>query len=139
MTNDPDRDSELVDALRRSEGNPPFEAVDWDRLHGTISARAKLPLARLRRGLVWWDYTARWARAAIPLAAVAAITVLATLPRGFDSDMATGGSLADASLLEREGLALAVTGDVLEREVFDVVVGPTDREWLLEAVMEGGE
>lgn len=137
MTNEPERDSNLADALRRAEGEPPFAAVDWSRLQRRISERASLPLARLKRGVVWWDYTARWARAAIPLAVAAALVVLATLPGDVDSSRAARGSAA--GLLEREGLALAWTGDVPEREVFDAVVGPTDREWLLETLMEGGE
>ncbi len=139
MTDDPRRDSELADFLRRLDGDPPFDAIDWEQLRGRISARAKLPLARLRRGVAWWNYTARWARAAIPLAAAAVLAVVVTFPNAFRSDMQTQQSRAAASILEREGLALAVTGDVPEREVFDAVVGPTDKDWLLEAVMEGGE
>jgi len=139
MRKEPSRDPQLAEALNRLEGGPPIDAVDWDRLQGAISAQARLPLVRLRRAISWWDYTARWAGAAVPLAAAAILVIVATLPSVLNSDAPMQGNSPGASLLEREGLAQAVAGDIPERDVFEAVVGPTDGEWLRDGAMEGGE
>src|SRR4051812_16882473 len=63
-----DRDPQLAAALRDAYGEPP--EADWNALRGRISARAELPLARMRHA-----QPRRWRplRALVPLAAAAGI------------------------------------------------------------------
>jgi hypothetical protein len=42
------RDPRLAAALRRAEGEPPYDQVDWEAMRGSVNARAELALARLR-------------------------------------------------------------------------------------------
>ena len=71
LTNDPARDLELAGELNALGGEPPVEAVDWERLRGSIRDRAALPLARRRsagRGTL-----SRWVRPALPVVAAASV------------------------------------------------------------------
>jgi hypothetical protein len=139
MTNEPIRDPKLVAALRRHEGDPPLDAVDWERMLRTVTARAELPLARLRRTATWWGCTAGWARAAIPLAAAAGIALVALVAQDAGYDGPMRGVATEAHLGERVGLTMVLAGDAREREVVDAILGPTGRTWLLDAVMRGAE
>lgn len=69
MSNDEiTRDPELAALLRTAAPEPPVDDVDWERLRGAVSARAELPLARLRR-----DTPPRRTRRWLPLGAAAGI------------------------------------------------------------------
>jgi hypothetical protein len=73
MTNfdrDPAPDPQLKQLLG-SLGEPPMSEVDWDRLRGSIRARAELPLARRRRA----HRVRPWLRAALPTAAAAGLAL----------------------------------------------------------------
>jgi len=67
--NDAGRDPALTAALRDAYGDPP--EADWDALRGAVTARAELPLARMRR-----PRRSPWQtrfRALVPLAAAAGV------------------------------------------------------------------
>ena len=80
-------------------GPVPEQAVNWDAFHTHLSARAELPLARLRRPRPvvaavltrvhefprraptprhspWWQHTARWSAVVVPGAVAASIALL---------------------------------------------------------------
>ena len=66
---DPERDGELVGALRGAYG--PVPEIDFDRLRAGVMAQAELPLARMRRerrGALGGRF-----RSLVPLAAAAGI------------------------------------------------------------------
>jgi hypothetical protein len=74
ITRDPPRDRELAARLLAVEGEG-REIRDAARLRAAILARAELPLARLRLQPFWWEYAARWARPAVPVALAASLAL----------------------------------------------------------------
>ena len=71
---DPPRDERLAALLRRSVGDVPTGAVDWDALASRITR--SLPA---RPSLTWWSYTDRWSRRIIPIALAASLVGAVTL------------------------------------------------------------
>ena len=71
---DPRRDEQLAALLRRSVGDVPVGAVDWEVLAARITSA--LPS---RTSLAWWSYTDRWSRRIIPLAIAASLVGIVTL------------------------------------------------------------
>ena len=120
---EPARDTELGAALR---GRDAIDA-DTDALRQAIVANARQRLARLEDGDRWWDWTARWARAAIPIACAAAIVGVATtamlaLPAGEAQQALRAPVVAFVSVASPE-----VTGVQLT----DSLVGPATHDWVL--------
>ena len=71
---EPPRDAQLAALLRRSVGDVPVGAVDWDALASRIANA--LPA---RANLEWWSYTERWSRRIIPIAIAASLVGIVTL------------------------------------------------------------
>jgi hypothetical protein len=128
MRNEPSRDPELERALRRLEREPAWSDLDAEQMRRAILTRAEGPLARLRRRgtATWWEVVGGWARAAVPLAAAAAIALLFALPRDFDSTESSAGTW----IADRTGIAMVVTGEVRERDAVDALLAPAGDEWV---------
>jgi hypothetical protein len=116
-------DPELVAALRRAYGEPP--EIDWTALHGVVTARAELPLARLRhtRRSPW---AARFS-ALVPLAAAAGVvaTVFALGTKQPESpvtaaDRAQVEQILDASLPDVSEL---VAGQTASDQLLNAAIG----------------
>ena len=120
------RDSELERALRALEGEASLPEADWERLRATIASRSVFALANLRRGGTWWEFTARWGRFAVPIAAAAAIALASLLPRS----LGPGDASAD-----RAGLAMVVTGEAPEGEIVQAAVYGPDERWIEDTVL----
>ncbi|MFL5578146.1 MAG: hypothetical protein ACJ79S_19515 [Gemmatimonadaceae bacterium] len=122
-------DPTLGAALRDVLANPPLEAVDWAALERRIADRTALPLRRRRsarrrdRPAPWWELTAAWARAAIPLGAAAGIAagVLAV----------TAPAARSSTPSEREVLLSAATATLSDHDAAETLVGTTSGDWLL--------
>ena len=71
---EPPRDEQLAELLRRGIGDVPVGAVDWEALAARITSA--LPS---RASLAWWSYTDRWSRRIIPLAIAASLVGIVTL------------------------------------------------------------
>ena len=71
---DPRRDEQLAALLRRSVGDVPVGAVDWEAL--AVRITTALPS---RTSLAWWSYTDRWSRRIIPIAIAASLVGIVTL------------------------------------------------------------
>ena len=71
---EPPRDEQLAALVRRSVGDVPVGAVDWDALAFRIASA--LPA---RASLAWWSYTERWSRRIIPIAIAASLVGIVTL------------------------------------------------------------
>jgi len=129
LSRDPPRDPQIAAALRSAGPAPDDAAVDWERLHAVIAARASLPLAGRRQP--WWEHAARWGRAAIPLAAAATVVLAFALARG--------GGVADLAMPASSAPMLE---QALAGGVSDADRGPADDEgdWLLQDVVptDGG-
>src|SRR5262245_33223376 len=73
-------DEEIKAMLRAIDGTDPGGRLDETRvgaLHARIMAQAAGRLAELRRQATLWDYSARWSRAAVPMAVAASILAAA--------------------------------------------------------------
>ena len=97
----------LTRAVRAASPEPPFEAVDWDALHGRIMVQAPGILARSTIRRSWWDVAAAWAARGIPIAAASAAAAALAL--------AFGGIPTPSRLAEYEALAALPT--TLEAEL----------------------
>jgi hypothetical protein len=122
---DPARDAELAAALRRRDA----AVSDTDTLRRAISASARERLGRLETGGAdrWWDWTARWAGAAIPLACAAglvgvAVTAMLALP-----------AVEEQQALRAPVVAFATVAspDVTGTQLTDSLVGPATHDWVL--------
>jgi hypothetical protein len=121
MSNDEiTRDPELAALLRGAAPEPPVDDVDWERLRGAVSARAELPLARLRRDA---PRPRRW----LPLSAAAAIAAVAL-----------GLSLRPAPEplpVEERRLVEAIVAESLPANVDQMISGAAAEGALLEAAV----
>ena len=123
LDREPGRDAELGAALRRRDAID----ADSDALREAIVASARERFARLEAGDRWWDCTARWARAAIPIACAAAIAGVATtamlaLPAAEEQQALRAPVVAFVSVASPE-----VTG----AQLTDSLVGPATHDWVL--------
>jgi hypothetical protein len=125
LDRDPPRDAELAAALRRRDA----AVSDTDTLRRAIAASARERLARLEAGDgdQWWDWTARWSRAAIPIACAAglvgvAVTAMLALPAVEEQQALRAPVVAFAAVASPE-----VTGTQLT----DSLVGPATHDWVL--------
>ncbi len=122
---DPPRDAQLGAALRRRDA----AVSDTDTLRRAIAASARERLARLEAGDgdQWWDWTARWSRAAIPIACAAglvgvAVATMLALPAVEEQQALRAPVVAFAAITSPE-----VTGTQLT----DSLVGPATHDWVL--------
>jgi hypothetical protein len=107
-----DATPEYLAMLRRVAGRTPMRDVDWDAFHAHLNERAELPLARLRgmgvrragmrprvaqRAPSWLDYATMPSRLWRPIAAAAAIAIVAGV-HALSSDVSTLDSIDTISL-----------------------------------------
>jgi hypothetical protein len=125
LTRDPARDPELAALLRGALGDAP--EADWDRLRGSLAARAELPLARLRRDSRPRGLSCR-VRTLVPLAAAAGIAggaLAVTLRPGAGTlpqeEEQVVQEIVEASL--PESLDAYLTGQAGDQALLEAVVG----------------
>ena len=160
-----DRDALDLAAALRAVGNPiPYDRVDWDRFHRQLSARAELPLARLRHprtaGLVgesrtlpmrrsptpvtraWWEHAARWSRLTVRSALAAGVALVAVIrltpkERG-DQPPGTVAAMTTDTERTRAAFESAVIGRT-QASVTDGVLLPSATDLLIpSATLEHG-
>lgn len=121
LESDPPRDASLGSALRRAD----VITSPVDGLRHAITAAARERLDALEHGDAWWDWTARWSAAAIPIACAAGIIGIAaavlTLPPE-EQTMLRAPVVAFATVASP-----AVTGT----QLIDSLVGPATHDWVL--------
>jgi len=116
-------DADYRRLLAELSAPPRDESVDWDALHRRIEEAATLPLARLRAAAVvtrpepmWWELTARRARALLPLAVAASLAMFAYV-------QSHPVDVVEASAFDpRDAYAAAVTGDASSARVTRLLV-----------------
>ncbi|HEX8359707.1 MAG TPA: hypothetical protein VF613_06365 [Longimicrobium sp.] len=118
------RDPALAALLREAAPEPPLDDVDWERLRGAVSARAELPLARLRR-----DAAPRWTRRWLPLGAAASIAAAA-----FAVALRTSPDPAPLPVEERR-LVEAIVAESLPANVDQMISGDAAEGALMEAAV----
>lgn len=133
MFDDPERDPRLADALR---GTPtPSSSLGDDQLRSRIMAAARVRVAQLRsRQRPWWEWTAAWARVAVPVglaASLAAGVLLVQNPTSIESITSVAADTVTAS-----GVILsAAAGTTASPQVGDELVAQASDDWLLTQVM----
>jgi hypothetical protein len=133
MFDDPERDPRLAHALRGAPA--PDTSLDDDRLRGRIMAAARPRLAQLRaRRRPWWEWTAAWARVAVPVglaASLAAGVLLIGSPTTAESVSSVAADTVTAS-----GVILgAAAGATGSPQVGDALVAQASDDWLLTQIM----
>jgi hypothetical protein len=122
---DPPRDAALARELLRHDAI----ATNTDALRAAIAVSARPRLARLEAsgGDAWWEWTARWGHAAIPIACAAgmigvAATMMLALP-----------VVEEQTALRAPVVAFATVASPAETgtQLMDSLVGPATHDWVL--------
>jgi hypothetical protein len=123
LDRDPSRDAELAGALRRRDAI----SSDTDTLRRVIAASARERLQRLEGGDRWWDWTARWSHAAIPIACAAGLVGVAA------TAMLALPAVEEQQALRAPVVAFAAVAspDVNGAQLTDSLVGPATHDWVL--------
>jgi len=124
MNVEPERDLELAAALRRLEGGSLLTEVEQTRIQNAIRMGAREALARLGRApRTPLEAIGGWWRAALPVAAAAALMLALVQP--------WHGRSAPERASARSGLALVVAGEAEEHDVARAIVGsPSEDLWV---------
>lgn len=123
MNVEPERDLELAAALRRLEGGSLLTEVERIRIQDAIRIGAREALARRRRApRTPLEAIGGWWRAALPVAAAAALALALVQP--------WHGRPAPQSASARSSLALVVAGEAEEQDAVRAIVNPSDDVWL---------
>jgi anti-sigma factor RsiW len=133
MFDDPERDPRLADALR---GMPtPSASLGDDQVHSRIMAVARPRLAQLRtRQRPWWEWTASWARVAVPVGLAASLAAGVLLVQSTTSVGSITGVATDT--VTASGVILsAAAGTTGSPQVGDELVAQASDDWLLTQVM----
>jgi hypothetical protein len=125
---DPPRDAALGDAIRAIAGGTPRGD---QRLVAAVVDAGRPRLAQLEAGTEWWEWTARWARTAIPIGLAASLLVAVLAYRSLlppdDTQSPRAPSVAFAAVASMAGS---------EVQIVDSLVGPATHDWLLTAAVE---
>lgn len=124
-----DRDRLVEAALHRLEDPVARADADWARLEGRIRWSAQGVLRRLRGDGSWWEETARWARAAIPLGVAAGIAALLAISH---SPVAGPELEGGSTSVEAPSLFGALAGAAGERELLDAAIGSVSADMMLD-------
>jgi hypothetical protein len=132
MFDDPERDSRLADALR---GTPtPSSSLGDDQLRSRIMAAARVRVAQLRsRQRPWWEWTAAWARVAVPVglaASLAAGVLLVQNPTSIEIVSVAADTVTASGVI-----LSAAAGTTGSPQVGDELVAQASDDWLLTQVM----
>lgn len=109
-----------------------------------IAARARIvadarPLlarlaARLRPAPRWWEWTASWSRAAIPIGAVAGIAAALLVVASHER---TARVIRERTLQGQPAVMRAAMTASPTPELLESLIGPASGEWLISKVFEG--
>lgn len=122
MTMEPERDLELAAALRRLEGGSLLTEVEQIRIRDAIRIGAREALARRRLApRTPFEAIAGWWRAALPVAAAAALMLALVQP--------WHGRPAPEQASARSSLALVVAGEADEHDVARALVNQSEDVW----------
>ncbi|HEY7634802.1 MAG TPA: hypothetical protein VH763_04620 [Gemmatimonadales bacterium] len=132
MLADPERDPRLAEALLQTQ--VPCPSLTEDQLRFSILDAGRSRLAQLRaRQRPWWEWTAGWARVAVPVGLAASLAAGVLLVRN-PSVVQSAASAADS--VTASGVMLsAAAGTTGSPQVGDELVAEASDDWLLTQVM----
>ena len=141
--------SQLQDAVeRRAE-----RETDWTAFHARLGASVAARLGELRRrasgghravvaaGAAWWEYTARFALAAVPLGLAAAVLLIAYLRSGgpaADAGRPRETAAAGSSDTARAAFESILTGVAAPRAVMGALIPVPPAAFLADSGSGGG-
>lgn len=131
---EPDRDPRLGAALRGAESFEP--GLTDDELGRRILQAARPVLARLRPGTrppSWWEWTAVWARLAVPIGLAAGLGAI--LLAGAGTSRLETAWATDSVTVTETMLAAAASPAPAESQVADLLIAPATDEWLLNGAL----
>lgn len=129
----------MLRAVDETESGTRLDDARASALHARIMAGAAGRLADLRRQRTLWDYSARWSRAAVPVAVAASILAGALWVRV--TSTTAPETTATAAVAEGDA-ARRVMGDgvirtVATTEMLDSLVGPVSSDALVAGLLGG--
>ena len=132
LLGEPDRDPELVAALRQAD--PVLDAAGQEDLRRRIMARARPRLAELQLPTAhWWDWLSGWVRIALPVGLAASLAAGLLLPHGVQTDNLnsyTAEAGADSTLIVAAFSEPSARGQLAAH-----LIAPESNDWLLEQVL----
>jgi hypothetical protein len=137
MTSD-DELRAMLRSLDARDGDSQLGAEHGEALRDRIMSSAKWTLAARQRRTVW-DYSAQWARAAVPVALAASILAALVLIRAPEMPTEGGETTVayDATDDAQTAVRNAAYGQVGSAEMLDSLVGPATRDALYTRVLRG--
>jgi negative regulator of sigma E activity len=137
-------DEELAAMLRAHDEANGDARVDADRmaaLHRRIMLDAAATLARFRRQRTVWDYSAQWARAAVPLALAASILAAVVLVRApvAGQTATVAAASADSAVSPHDVMHRVAAGQLGSAEMLDSLVGPVTRDAMYSRLLRGAQ
>ena len=130
----------MLRAMDETESGARLDEARSGALHARIMAGAASRLAELRRQRTLWDYSARWSRAAVPMAVAASILAGALWVRVTDTTVSEATTVAategDAAVARRV-MSDGVIRTVATTEMLDSLVGPVTSDALMAGLLGG--
>ena len=131
----------IMRSLDDRDGDRQLGAEQGEALRDRIMSSARWTLATRQRRTVW-DYSAHWARAAVPVALAASILAAAVLVRAPRMPIdGVGGDATTVAHQSGDGVETvgrdAAYGQLGSAEMLDSLVGPATRDALYTRVLRG--
>ena len=130
----------MLRAVDETESGARLDEARSGALHARIMAGAASRLAELRRQRTLWDYSARWSRAAVPMAVAASILAGALWVRVTDTTVSEATTVAategDAAVARRV-MSDGVIRTVATTEMLVSLVGPVTSDALMAGLLGG--
>ena len=130
----------MLRAVDETESGARLDEARSGALHARIMAGAASRLAELRRQRTLWDYSARWSRAAVPMAVAASILAGALWVRVADttaSEATTVAATEGDAAVARRVMSDGVIRTVATTEMLDSLVGPVTSDALMAGLLGG--
>lgn len=124
---DPSRDPQLAHALNAMSPVPPVSEDEWQLLRTRIVHGAAAVAAGVTPRPAWWEVTARWSSAIVPLAAAAGLVASLALRNVVSGTPQRRDALTvEDPMMERDTLLDALFHVVPDREFVDLATAPLD-------------
>lgn len=125
----PERDRRIREALQRRER--PSAGDDAALTARVLRAAEPLLSERRQASAPWWQWTAAWARFAVPVGLAATLAAGILLVRSGEPPTAAGEEIAAAEEITESALVLGWNGGGGRAELAGALVEPATDAWLL--------
>ena len=131
----------MLRANDQANGDARADADRMAALHRRIMHDAAATLARLRRQRTVWDYSAQWARAAVPLAVAASILAAVALVRAPQrtTEVVLASTESESASSPHDVMHRLAAGQLGSAEMLDSLVGPATRDAIYSRMLRGAQ